>query len=137
METAKIFANGKSQAVRLPKECRFPGTEVYAQKIGDAVLLLPKDKVWETFMKGLDSFSSDFFAEGRVQNSAFSSSATTPVVPEPANSFDNSINLACAMLMVCTNNSYISDTPSDRKERCSKPSDCSDGFWWCLLDSNQ
>ena len=69
MEIAKIFANGKSQAVRLPKECRFSGNEVYAQKMGDAVLLLPKDKVWETFMKGLDSFSSDYLAKGRAQNS--------------------------------------------------------------------
>ena len=68
MEVAKIFANGKSQAVRLPKECRFSGNEVYAQKMGDAVLLLPKDKVWETFMEGLSSFSSDYLEEGRSQD---------------------------------------------------------------------
>ena len=68
MEVAKIFANGKSQAVRLPKECRFSGNEVYAQKMGDAVLLLPKDKVWETFMEGLRGFSSDYLAEGRSQD---------------------------------------------------------------------
>ena len=68
MEVAKIFANGKSQAVRLPKEYRFSGTEVYAQKVGDAVLLLPKDKIWETFMEGLNSFSSDYLAEGRTKD---------------------------------------------------------------------
>ena len=68
MEVAKIFANGKSQAVRLPKECRFSGNEVYAQKMGDAVLLLPKDKVWETFLEGLSSFSSDYLAEVRMQD---------------------------------------------------------------------
>ena len=65
MEVAKIFANGQSQAVRLPKGCRFSGKEVYAQKVGDAVLLLPKEKVWEVFMEGLSNFSSDFMPEGR------------------------------------------------------------------------
>lgn len=65
METAKLFANGKSQAVRLPKECRFAGDEVYAKKIGDAVVLFPKDKVWEIFMEGINSFTDDFLAEGR------------------------------------------------------------------------
>ena len=68
MDVAKLFANGNSQAVRLPKECRFPGDEVYAQKIGDAVLLLPKDKVWEVFMEGLNSFTDDFLPEGRSKD---------------------------------------------------------------------
>lgn len=70
MEIAKLFANGSSQAVRLPKECRFSGEEVYAQKVGDAVLLLPKDKVWEVFMEGLNSFSDDFLSEGRANDIA-------------------------------------------------------------------
>ena len=68
MEIAKLFANGNSQAVRLPKECRFSGDEVYAQKVGDVVLLLPKDKVWETFMEGLRGFSSDYLSEGRAKD---------------------------------------------------------------------
>ena len=66
MEIAKLFANGNSQAVRLPKECRFVGDEVYAQKVGDAVLLLPKDRVWETFLEGLNGFTGDYLAEGRA-----------------------------------------------------------------------
>ena len=66
MEIAKLFVNGQSQAVRLPKGCRFSGKEVYAQKVGDAVLLLPKDKVWEVFMEGLNGFTSDFMAGGRA-----------------------------------------------------------------------
>ena len=49
MMTAKLFMNGSSQAVRLPKECRLTGDEVYTQKIGNAILLVPKDKAWETF----------------------------------------------------------------------------------------
>lgn len=67
METAKIFPNGQSQAVRLPKGCRFAGDEVYAQKLGDAVLLIPKDKVWEVFMGGLNSFSDDYLRDGRAE----------------------------------------------------------------------
>lgn len=67
MEIAKIFENGRSQAVRLPKRFRFSGEEVYIQKMGDIVLLVPKEKVWETFLEGLNGFSEDFFAEGREQ----------------------------------------------------------------------
>lgn len=62
MMTAKLFTNGSSQAVRLPKEFRFIGNEVYAQKVGDSVILVPKDKAWETFMEGINSFTDDYFA---------------------------------------------------------------------------
>ncbi len=67
METAKIFANGKSQAVRLPKKYRFSGGEVFIQKVGNAVVLLPKDAAWQVFLDGLNGFSDDFLAEGRMQ----------------------------------------------------------------------
>jgi antitoxin VapB len=40
METAKLFMNGKSQAVRLPKNCRLEGEEVYVKKIGNIVILI-------------------------------------------------------------------------------------------------
>lgn len=61
MLTAKIFTNGSSQAVRLPKEFRFSGNEVYAQKIGDSVMLFPKEQAWETFMEGIKGFTDDYF----------------------------------------------------------------------------
>ena len=67
METAKLFFTGKSQAVRLPKEYRFAGKDVYIKKIGDVVYLFPKDTAWKVFMDGLNSFSDDFMAEGRDQ----------------------------------------------------------------------
>lgn len=67
MDTAKIFENGKSQAVRLPKKFRFSGDEVYVQRIGQAVVLLPKEAAWQTFMDGLNSFTSDIFEDGRDQ----------------------------------------------------------------------
>ncbi len=42
MQTARLFINGNSQAVRLPKEFRFEGDEVVIKKVGNAVVLLPK-----------------------------------------------------------------------------------------------
>ena len=67
METAKIFENGRSQAVRLPKKFRFNADEVVIQQLGAAILLVPKESLWQTFMDGLDSFTDDFFEDGRNQ----------------------------------------------------------------------
>lgn len=67
METAKIFENGRSQAVRLPKKFRFNVDEVVVQQLGAAVLLVPKDSLWQTFMDGLNSFTNDIFEDGRDQ----------------------------------------------------------------------
>ena len=60
MKTAKLFKNGESQAVRLPKEFRFPGKEVLIKRIGSAVVLLPKARSWETLMESLAKFPVDF-----------------------------------------------------------------------------
>jgi len=67
METAKLFQNGRSQAVRLPKSYNFTGNDVFIQKVGETVILFPKDKVWETFLEGLNGFTDDFMANGREQ----------------------------------------------------------------------
>ena len=67
MDTARLFTNGKSQTVRLPKECRFVGKEVYIRKLGEIVYLFPKTSAWKVFMDGLNGFSDDFMAEGRDQ----------------------------------------------------------------------
>lgn len=67
MMTAKLFENGRSQAVRLPKECRFSGEEVAINKIGDIVVLMPKDNKWSGFLNGLNMFTEDFMNEGREQ----------------------------------------------------------------------
>jgi antitoxin VapB len=42
MEEAKLFKNGQSQAVRLPRQYRFRGAAVYIRKLGNTVLLMPK-----------------------------------------------------------------------------------------------
>lgn len=65
MEIAKIFENGRSQAVRLPKQYRFSGEEVFIQRVGRAVVLLPKEAAWQTFLSGLNGFTDDFFRNGR------------------------------------------------------------------------
>lgn len=63
MKTAKLFKNGDSQAVRLPKEFRFAGAEVLIKRIGSAVVLLPKAKSWDTLLESLDKFPADFMTE--------------------------------------------------------------------------
>ena len=65
MMTAKVFENGRSQAVRLPKEYRFEAEEVMINKIGDVVFLMPKTSGWDTLKEALNMFSEDFMAEGR------------------------------------------------------------------------
>lgn len=66
MMTAKVFENGRSQAVRLPKECRFNTDEVAVNKIGDIVLLMPKTNKWSSFMQAVDMFSEDFMEDERT-----------------------------------------------------------------------
>ena len=66
MKTAKIFQNGQSQAVRLPKEFRFDDTEVYIKKSGHVVYLIPRTDSWDVLFDSLKTFSKDFMAE-RVQ----------------------------------------------------------------------
>ena len=65
MTTAKVFENGRSQAVRLPKEYRFSEDEVFVNKIGEIVMLIPKSQKWNGFLSGLNMFSDDFMADGR------------------------------------------------------------------------
>ena len=64
MEYAKVFTNGGSQAVRLPKSCRFEQDEVLVNRIGKAVILLPKEDPWTGMMQGLSLFTDDFLAQG-------------------------------------------------------------------------
>ncbi len=66
---AKIFKNGQSQAVRLPKEFRFENQEeLFVKKIEDGIILLPKNdkSVWDNMFDKLDEFSDDFM-QTRVQ----------------------------------------------------------------------
>jgi antitoxin VapB len=66
MKTAKLFQNGQSQAVRLPKEFRFDGSEVFIKKTGNVVQLIPRTDSWNSLFDSLNKFSRDFMPE-RVQ----------------------------------------------------------------------
>lgn len=63
MQTAKLFTNGRSQAVRLPKEFRFEGEEVFIEKVGNTVVLRPAPKGWDAWDRAFALFGSDFDIE--------------------------------------------------------------------------
>ena len=71
MQTAKIFINGRSQAVRLPKDFRFSGKDVFIKKIGKIVVLLPKDDPWSSLVNSLDQFTDDFMDSRDQPNQNF------------------------------------------------------------------
>ena len=63
MKTAKLFNNGRSQAVRLPKDFRFSGTDVYIKKFENIVILFQKDNPWASLIDSLEKFSEDYMEE--------------------------------------------------------------------------
>ena len=63
MKTAKLFRNGQSQAVRLPKEFRFEGDFFYVKKSGNAIILLPAKGSWDSLLQSLEKFSDDFMTK--------------------------------------------------------------------------
>jgi len=65
MRTAKLFRNGQSQAVRLPKEFRFDDDYVFIKKSGNAVILIPGQELVDSLLGSLDMFSADFMTERR------------------------------------------------------------------------
>jgi antitoxin VapB len=59
-EVAKVFMTGRSQAVRLPKSCRFETAEVVVRRVGHSVVLTPKDDDWAGAMRALfEGFAED------------------------------------------------------------------------------
>jgi antitoxin VapB len=62
-KVAKLFSNGRSQAVRLPAEFRFPGKEVYIERQGDVVILRPKPEGWEDFFARPSAVPADFLVD--------------------------------------------------------------------------
>lgn len=64
MKTAKLFINGRSQAVRLPKAFRFKGDEVYVKKTSEGVLLMPKDgSIWDVWEENLMKHGEPFMID--------------------------------------------------------------------------
>jgi antitoxin VapB len=66
MQTAKVFQNGRSQAIRLPKEFRVDTEEVYLKKTAHGFLVIARDP-WEVFFEGTQELSDDFMSHGRRQ----------------------------------------------------------------------
>ncbi|MDR0230566.1 MAG: antitoxin [Dysgonamonadaceae bacterium] len=67
MLTTKVFKSGNSQAVRIPKEYQIDSDELYINKIGNAIVIFPKNDPWKLFKESLADFSDDYFAGGRNQ----------------------------------------------------------------------
>ena len=65
LQIAKVFMNGRSQAVRIPVEYRFDEDELFINKIGDTLMLTPKSSLIYTLRKGAAMVSDDFMADGR------------------------------------------------------------------------
>ncbi len=62
-QTAKIFMNGRSQAVRLPAEFRFSVREVFIERQGDAVIIRPKPLDWDDFFARRSQVPEDFMSD--------------------------------------------------------------------------
>jgi len=65
---AKVFQNGRSQAIRIPKELRVDTDEVLIEKVGDTLVIKPKPKdKWDTFFEELQRVETEDFLDKRVQ----------------------------------------------------------------------
>lgn len=62
-QVAKIFMNGSSQAVRLPKEYRFSTDKIYITKQGSKVILSEKRLTWDDFFNTVSAFDSSFLQD--------------------------------------------------------------------------
>lgn len=67
--TAKVFMNGRSQAIRLPRQFRVESNEVFLKKTGEGFLVIPRNP-WSVFEEGVRELSGDFMAAGRRQPAA-------------------------------------------------------------------
>ena len=71
MDTAKLFKNGQSQAVRLPKQYAFKGKEVHIKSVSGVVMLIPKNAdPWKPLIESLDKFTDDFMKSRPAQGTA-------------------------------------------------------------------
>jgi antitoxin VapB len=67
MDKAKLFQNGRSQAVRLPRQYRMPGREVRVFREGDRVVLEPLPQSYDALFEARLKFTDDCFSAGRDQ----------------------------------------------------------------------
>ena len=67
MFITKVFKSGNSQAIRIPKEYKIDDEELFINKIGNAIVIFPKNDPWKIFKESLSDFSDDYFIDGRNQ----------------------------------------------------------------------
>jgi len=67
LHTTKPFMSGRSQAIRIPKEYQLEDTEVVINRVGDSLVITPKDSLQNAFYMGLSMLSDDFLADGRPE----------------------------------------------------------------------
>ena len=70
MTTTRTFMTGRSQAIRIPMEYRLPDEEIVINRVGDTITLTPVSKLGSTFLQALDSFTDDYMAEGRPEQTS-------------------------------------------------------------------
>ncbi len=63
VKTARLFMNGRSQAVRLPREFQLPGDRVWIKREGNVLILIPMQDSWQPLLDSLAEFSDDFMAD--------------------------------------------------------------------------
>ena len=65
---AKVFKNGRSQAIRLPKECRVDTEEVYIEKVGHSLVIIPKEKSkWDIMRNAVEDFDGFEFERNQPE----------------------------------------------------------------------
>ena len=65
---AKVFENGRSQAIRIPKEYRVDADEVMIRKVGSVLIIAPRNVGWDDFFEAMGYFSTDYMDGGRVSD---------------------------------------------------------------------
>ncbi len=68
MSTIKLRREGNKQSIELPADYSFTGDEVFVKRVGNALILYPKDNPWYAFFESLDLFSEDFMSERKQSN---------------------------------------------------------------------
>ncbi len=63
----KPFMSGRSQAVRIPAQYHINSSEVFINKVGESIVITPKDEIQDSFLKGIMMLTDDFMADGRPE----------------------------------------------------------------------
>lgn len=67
MDIADVLYTGSTQTVNIPAQYHIDSSQVYVNRIGDVIMLIPTDKAKEFFLSSFDMFSDDFMEDGRTE----------------------------------------------------------------------